>query len=185
MTNTAALAPVVVPVEDVETAEVSEDAADLRQVRELVRRCDRVETYRVRSDLTVDDMRMQEDPKLRNRLFDREWPITGRGATRDRAFAQRLGAFLTNPKNFIDRPPGQGVKACAFMPGVGFKLRAGASDYVNRTICFSCAQLDATSSIGVVPLPSIDFDPGYAELLKLAKEAFPDDAEIQAIVWPR
>jgi len=52
-------------------------------------------------------------------------------------------------------------------------------------LCFKCkelevAQLNADGSLASQPAHE-DFDPAHAHLLKLAKEALPDDPVIQAL----
>ena len=75
-------------------------------------------------------------------------------------------------------------KGCLMRPGVAIRLTGADKTVVNIILCYECQVLGVTvrdaagkelhESGGV-------FDPAEAALVKLAKDAFPDDKEIQGL----
>jgi len=94
-------------------------------------------------------------------------------------FARRLAAVLLDDKTYdFDR-----AKGCIFSPGVVFRFRNGA-ELVEVITCYHCSEFkivvkDARGA--VVRVVGEDFDNARPALVKLAKDAFPDDKEIQAL----
>lgn len=69
------------------------------------------------------------------------------------------------------------AKACEFVPGVAVQFTKG-KESVSIQLCFSCDEWRfAMNGTG----KSEDFDPIRADLVKLAKELFPDDEAIQEL----
>jgi hypothetical protein len=103
--------------------------------------------------------------------------ITATGKERDQKFAARLAVVLQRDDTLF------GTQARCFVPGVAFRLWQD-KEGVEVLICFTCENLriiardDRGKEIKNV---SGAFGPDRAPLLKLVKEAFPDDKEIQAI----
>lgn len=93
----------------------------------------------------------------------------------DKDFAGRLGLVMTDEKTYT------GTQARCFIPGVAYRVwKEKASAEV--LICFACTNhrvivKDADGK--VVKQGGGGFGPDVAPLLKLAKEAFPGDKEIQ------
>jgi hypothetical protein len=145
----------------------------------LLRAVTQAETYRTHSVGTGDDERRDKNPKDQDAYIGL-WPIDKRGPTMNRDYAQRVAAFLLDRSNFLEhRSPGD-TKRCIFDPGVIIRLRSG-KDTIDVVICFKCAQLSVDSTQSRLWVPSADFDPGYAKLAALAKEAFPHDKAIVAL----
>jgi len=113
-----------------------------------------------------------------------------KGATQDKRFATRLGTLILDAKTYTW--PGQSIKQCSFEPGIAFRIWKNA-EFVDTIICFHCSQLAVLENNPKVPQRSIggslqgrfyvagDFDSAHAQLVVLAKEAFPNDTEIQAL----
>ena len=99
--------------------------ADHQAALSIVRSADRVETFRVRSRLTLDDTRRAKDPQFADKYLDHLWPIEKRGPVLSQDFARKLEAFLLDESNCVGRTPG-GDKACIFSPGVVFQFRNGS-----------------------------------------------------------
>lgn len=107
------------------------------------------------------------------------FPILSTGKPRDARFAARVAAVLRDKGTYeFDRP-----KGCVIRPGVAFRLWKG-KESVDLILCFECNILvvDARDEAGKPVHRAIkDFDPGRPALVKLAREAFPDDPEIRAL----
>ena len=154
-------------------------APDQEAVLALLHSADGVETFRVDGRHPEFGSASKNDSRRATEYFDGIWPISKAGPRLGPDFTRRLESFLRNPANFHVRGP-EGIKACIFTPGVAFRLRSG-SDVLEILVCFSCGDLVTYSNRGRLPLPSGDFTPGYVELSALAKVAFPDDSDIQAL----
>src|SRR5262245_9768178 len=86
-------------------------AAEHQRAVALLRSATHVEAFRVRSELTDEDLRRQTDPRYKDR-YVADLPIERRGPVMGREFAQRVTAFLLDEANFVPAP-GRG-KACIF-----------------------------------------------------------------------
>jgi len=64
----------------------------------------------------------------------------------------------------------EAVKACMFAPGIEYRFMAG-KDEIALQVCFQCNDLKYYGGGGS---DTVDFGPVKAELLDLAKSAFPD-----------
>lgn len=150
-----------------------------QQALDLLRGATTAETYRIDGMPDYEIVRHRDDPKFKDRFLG-DWVIAKRGPVKDRDFAEKITAFLTDEQNFMPPPAPGNQKACAFVPGVAFRLRSG-DDYADVVVCYTCKQLVVESSKGQLRLPSVNFDPGYDRLKEIAKEAFPDDSEIRQL----
>jgi hypothetical protein len=107
------------------------------------------------------------------------FPILSAGKTQDARFAARIASVLRDKGSYeFDRP-----KGCLIRPGVAFRLWKG-KESVEVVLCFECDILVviARDEDGKeAHRASKDFDPGRPALMKLAKDAFPDDREIQSL----
>ncbi|MDB5392343.1 MAG: hypothetical protein JWM11_7989 [Planctomycetaceae bacterium] len=104
------------------------------------------------------------------------YPILATGEEQGPDFAARLTKVLRSDGVTQNR------KKCGLEPGVAFRLWSGERA-VEVLICFNCDVLwvhEVGVALGENPhYEWQDFDPVRSELLALAKEAFPDDREIQ------
>ncbi len=125
-----------------------------------------VETYRIEG--------FGPKPAPGQRVID-GYPVLSRGRTQGAGFAHRLAAVLTNPQTFAGAED-----RCIFDPGVVFRLRNG-SDAVDALICYHC------NDIMVITNRARDkavYGRSYLvrpQLVRLTKEAFPGDKEIQML----
>ncbi len=112
------------------------------------------------------------------------YPILSAGSEQNQAFGQRLAKIL------LSGNVTQNAKKCGFAPGVGFRLWDRDRSVV-VLICFKCNVLWAF--VPGEPTRIIergtaheewewqDFDSVRGPLLKLAKEAFPEDKDIHVL----
>ena len=120
----------------------------------------------------------------------RTFKVFAQGPTLDGTFGRKLGAILLRPETYI--LPGQGTTACAFEPGVAFRVWSGPKS-VDVIICFHCNQLGVVENDPKVSVRSIggrlndrmnvlgDFNPARAQLLALAKQAFASVEAVQSM----
>jgi hypothetical protein len=97
----------------------------------------------------------------------------------DGAFGHRLAAVFFNEKTYDFAS----AKGCLFDPGVIFRVWNG-SQYLDLILCFQCNEFKfrLTDESGKeLRQGGEDFDRSRAALLALAKEAFPNDREIQSL----
>jgi hypothetical protein len=104
--------------------------------------------------------------------------ILSKGKDQDREFAGRLAEVLLDEQTYADLPP-----PC-FWPGVVFRAWKG-NQCVDAVLCFTCGNLYlGPPSERHVPVTASfvkSRSGAFARLARLAKEAFPDDKEIQAL----
>lgn len=94
------------------------------------------------------------------------------GKALEKEFAARLAAILLDEKTYLfDMAP----KSCELNPGVAFRLWKGTRQ-VNVVLSFECDMLLVNPWLGFA-----DFDPARPALVRLVKEALPDDPEIQKL----
>jgi hypothetical protein len=129
----------------------------------------------------VDTFRLKDE-----RADDEGKPNVGRyaiestGAAQGEAFVQRLAAILLDERTYVF----DSAKGCKFQAGVGFRIWKGDESAVEVVICFHCDELIVhapKAADGSIRGAMEDFDPARAALVKLAKEAFPGDKEIQGM----
>ena len=107
------------------------------------------------------------------------YPVISTGKERDREFAAKVAAILFDEKTYDFEK----AKKCEFQPGVGLRLWRD-KDWVDVTLCFSCDELEVSSKKPdekELRTSHEDFDAARPALVKLVKEAFPDDKEIQGL----
>lgn len=109
------------------------------------------------------------------------YPITATGKEQGREFAKKLSAILLSDSVIVS------VKKCGLDPGVGYRFWKG-KDGVDVVVCFNCDVLRVRKT-GAESTDfnegMRDFDPVRAKLLRLTKEAFPEDKEIQGLTEQR
>ena len=114
------------------------------------------------------------------------YTITATGREQPKEFADKLAEVLLSDKTY------SGTQDRCFLPGVAFRLWADKKNWLWRDkkesadvlVCLGCMNLRlASHDADGKDLKSVTgaFGPDRVPLLKLAKEAFPDDKEIQAI----
>jgi hypothetical protein len=108
-----------------------------------------------------------------------DYPIIATGKEQGKDFAGRLTNVLFTDATY------EGVGAKCFDPGVVFRLLTDKKERVDVIICFHCQNLVLTSydANGKVTNERVfapfGGTPSWTALVKLAKEAFPDDKAIQ------
>jgi hypothetical protein len=105
------------------------------------------------------------------------YPITVTAKEQGREFAAKLAAALQDEKSIFS------PQARCFFPGVGFRIWSG-KESVDVIVCYMCSglRLVARDSDGkVLGRAGGGFSGNWALFVQLAKEAFPDDAEIQKL----
>jgi len=129
-----------------------------------------VEVYRVSS-------KRQGEPK------DVKYKVEGYalhapGKPQGKEFARRLNGVLFDEDTYLFDI----AKGCKFQPGVAFRIEKDRQSVI-VLLCFSCDELRVLTLEGekIVHTAHEDFDPARATLVKLSKEAFPDDKEIQGL----
>jgi hypothetical protein len=128
----------------------------------ILKGADRVEVFRL-------DNRLIEKVPEGVKKFGR-FAITAMGKEQGKEFAGKLAAVLMKDETYFGR-----ALRC-FEPGVGFRIWNG-KESVDMTICFGCSNFYVGGAYG-----EFGGSKGiYGQLAKLAKEAFPDDKEIQEL----
>jgi hypothetical protein len=104
------------------------------------------------------------------------YPILAVGKEQGPDFAARLGKVLRSWS------VARSSKKCGLLPGVAFRVWAG-DQALEVLVCFKCDDLwpHVVGEPGEPHGETLAFDPVRADLLALAKEAFPDDSKIQAL----
>jgi hypothetical protein len=103
------------------------------------------------------------------------------GKEKGKDFAKKLTSVLFNEKTYF------GERAHCFTPGVVFRVWGGKEldkESVDVIVCFHCSALHLVArDERKRELKHVDgaFGPDIRPLLALAKEAFPDDPDIQAV----
>ena len=109
------------------------------------------------------------------------YPIIATGKEKGKEFAGKLATTLLSEQTYF------GEQAHCFTPGVAFRIwraKDQDKDSLDVIICFHCTALHLVKrDERKRDVHHVDgaFGPDILPLLKLAKEAFPDDPEIQAI----
>ena len=165
-------------VRDPRPAPGNGDDVESAAALEILRDADRVEPLLLTPVLEGDDLARIAKPENANEFVD-GFPIRARGKELGEPFADELELFLVNDRNFAAPAPGE-AERCVFTPEVAFVAYEG-TEWNAVVVDFDCNFMTATSSKGQLVLPSLSFAPGRAELVELAKKAFPDDAQIQAL----
>jgi hypothetical protein len=112
------------------------------------------------------------------------YAITAAGKGQDKAFTRKLADVLLEDGTYF------GDQAKCFEPGVAFRLWKD-TESIEVVVCFHCANLRLTAKGakgeplddgGSAKIGGFAGDKGsYGHLAKLAKEAFPEDKDIQAL----
>lgn len=102
------------------------------------------------------------------------YAIMARGKDQGREFAAKLWDILNDNKTYTDK------FAKCFNPGVAFRVWKG-EESVDVIICFRCNNfyLGPPTDIRVMETASFHDSPNRRRFVQLAKEAFPNDKELQ------
>ena len=140
-----------------------------RNSREILENADRVEVYRIDGRDMADG-----NPKPKDGKTIDGFPVISQGKDQGKEFAKKLGDILSDKQM-------HGNTSKCFWPGVAFRVWRG-EDRVDVLICFMCDNFycgppaEKPKEVG-----GFDDTPLRSRLLQLAKEAFPDDKDIQAL----
>ena len=102
------------------------------------------------------------------------YPIISGPTAIDEASRATLSKVLTDPDTYL----WDSAKACEFIPGVALRL-SDANVRVDVLVCFSCEELEMYTNGKRVGHE--DFDPRRTDLLRVAKQLFPEDEAIQEL----
>ena len=103
--------------------------------------------------------------------------ITAKGKKLGEEFAEKMTKTLFDEKTY------DGQSAKCFEPGVAFRVWAG-KEAVEVIICFRCTNFQVQvmgEKKDSDEVREFGFGPGLEPFLALAREAFPDDREIQGL----
>jgi hypothetical protein len=128
----------------------------------------RVEAFRVLNLQTL-----KEEPKVKRRIGG--FLVTPRGRTLGKEFGKELAGILSDDRTYSSAWAG------CFNPGVAFYVWKG-DERIDILICFVCENLycgppaeNAHENVSFVGSPA------RAQLVRLVKQAFPEDKEIQGL----
>jgi hypothetical protein len=138
----------------------------------------------LRGATRVEVFRIDPDDSAKGAKRIGGYAITTTGKEQDKEFTGKLADVLLDDGTYF------GVQAKCFEPGVAFRLWKD-KESIEVVVCFHCANLRLTAkgakgeSVddgGSPRLGAFAGDKGsYGRLAQLAKEAFPDDKDIQAL----
>lgn len=130
----------------------------------------RVETFR------LDGMEGGEEslPNLGTRMCG--LPVTAHGKDQGPEFAAKLKGLVSDEENYI------GPRVACFWPGVGFRVWKG-HESVEVLVCFKCGNFYCGPPTKAIPHEQGTFKgkPLYGRFVRLARESFPDDKDIQSL----
>jgi hypothetical protein len=135
----------------------------------------KIEVFRLNSRDYVDPEKTKEGQDKRFGGY----AITAKGDDQGEKFAQKAVGLLFDAGNFeLEK-----AKGCKFDPGVGLRFWKG-KESAELLLCYKCDELKVVApdpKAQGVKIPYADFEPGRAAFVKLAKEIFPKDEEIQQL----
>ncbi|MBI1914333.1 MAG: hypothetical protein HYS12_06290 [Planctomycetes bacterium] len=142
-----------------------------RRTQDILANADRVEVFRIDGL----EKEPEEEPTATNGPKIDGFPIISTRKDQGKEFARRLGEVLSD-----DQISKEGPKC--FWPGVAFRVRRG-EDCIDVLLCFKCDNFYCGPATKDIPRETGSFGNGRlrSRLLQLAKEAFPDDKDIQAL----
>ena len=131
----------------------------------------KVEVFRIDSDMRPEAWKhYPEDAK---RIGG--YPVTAQEADQGKRFADKLAGVLSDGRTYST------MYAGCFNPGVAFRVWKG-DESVDVVICFQCENFYCgPPQAEEMENASFHGTPARARLVRLAKEAFPDDQDIQAL----
>jgi hypothetical protein len=118
----------------------------------------------------------EDAPKSRGKNGICGYPIISRGKDQGPEFAAKLADILTDGRSYSK------TYAHCFEPGVVFRVWKG-EEVIDVVICYKCDNFYCGPPVKTaLENGSFWHSPAKPRLVRLAKEAFPDDSEIQALV---
>jgi hypothetical protein len=137
-------------------------------VVKLLQSCTKVESFRINPVISTEA----------GKEYVCGYKVIGRGKEMGKDFAVRLTNVLYAETTWF------GLNAGCFEPGVVFRLWCD-KEWVDVILCFRCTNLIVKDSLGrEIGEVHAGFGDTVSEttLIKMAKESFPDDKDIQALV---
>ena len=134
----------------------------------------RVETFRLDDSRDGDQVK---DGTTGQEIAD--YPLTFQGQTLGPPFAAKLSRAVRDPRTYV----GPNDVTCLINPGVAFRAWRGR-ECVEVIICYHCQQMLVTrkdTQGRSVHTVYTEFGSMRAEVLALAKEAFPGDKAVQSL----
>jgi len=150
------------PADEVPTEKVKKHLGD--DVVKILQGATKVEAYRIEPAPAKPDEKQIGGFKIK---------ATGKEPKAE--FAKKLGSTLLDEKSLF------GTQARCFLPGVAFRVWKG-EESVDVIICFGCSNLRMVAHDAKgkeIKKVSGAFGPDDANLRKLAREAFPDDKDLE------
>jgi hypothetical protein len=143
-----------------------------KQTTSILTKATKVEVYRIDGG----DAHREPKPIAPGEPTIGGFALLSRGADQGPEFAKRLDEILSDQKTYSRE------FAKCFSPGVAFRIYKDAEP-VDLIICFLCQNfyLGPPSDVQVRETASFHGTPAVTQLVRLAKEAFPDDKAIQAL----
>jgi hypothetical protein len=127
--------------------------------------------WTIRQTERVEVFRLDPEDFSNTKQHIGRYAVIGKGQDLTSTQISRLSSALLQAANTDEINTG---KTCVIMPGVGFRL--WQSNYsLGVPVCYECSILVVQ---GTKSRP-LDFDSQRKELVKIAKELFPNDKEIQ------
>ncbi|NUN47312.1 MAG: hypothetical protein HUU15_00605 [Candidatus Brocadiae bacterium] len=108
------------------------------------------------------------------------YPITATAEGRKADFARSIADILFDERTYLFDT----AKRCAFEPGVGFRFWIREKEHVELLLCFHCDELEVHYLPPGAREPKTareDFDPARPALVRIVKDGFPKDEEIQKL----
>jgi hypothetical protein len=143
-------------------SESAKKALDERAIS-ILRNADKVEVFRI--DGRSEKPRLSEAAE---RIYG--YPVKYKGKDQGKEFASELAGVLFHKRTYSM----SGLIGC-FFPGIVFRPWTG-QESVTVVLCLECDQFLVVDHSNKIPFAG---SPLRAYLVKLAKQAFPDDPEIQ------
>ncbi len=127
---------------------------------------DRVEVFRVAAPWK----KGKEGPMLG------KYPLISTGKEQGKEFGTKLAQIVLDDSTYEWNI----AKACEFDPGVAYRVWSG-KESILVLICFHCDEIGIIADESDVKIRIHDFDRGRPALVRLARQVFPEDKEIQGL----
>ena len=138
----------------------------------FLQEAERVETFRIKSDL-------YDDLSKTNKLGKPDiegFQIISRGKTQGRDFARQLASSLLNENDAFG-----GIHGCIWAPSHAFRLWHG-KESATMLICFDCNEVEIkfyNATGKQIHVTTLDFGENRNAWLQLTQKAFPSDSELK------
>jgi hypothetical protein len=138
----------------------------------FLQEAERVETFRIKSDLYDDLSKTNKPGKPDIEGFE----IISRGKTQGRDFARQLASSLLNENNAFG-----GIHGCMWAPSHAFRLWHG-KESATMLICFDCNEVEIkfyNATGKQIHVTTLDFGENRNAWLQLTQKSFPSDSELK------